>query len=153
MLLLPDRPKKETETPLVRRCITAINRLPNVRAARNNSGKSPCACRLCRVKLCRGCFVRLVRPILFGLGLGSTDIVGLITIGPPDLPIGVAFGLELKVEERRTNHKDTRKRQAAWRSVAIRRGMLCAEVVSVHEAVTAVEGFRLEMTRRVLVLS
>lgn len=151
MLQLPDRVERTTETPLVRRCLITLNRLPGVRVMRNNSGKSPCACPPCRARLCRRCFPRLVRPIAFGLGYGSPDIVGLITIGAT-LPIGVAFGLEVKVAERRANHKEARKRQGAWRGAAIRRGMLCDEVTSEAEAVAAVEGFRVEMTRRVLVL-
>ncbi len=150
MLRLPDRVAKVTETTIVRRALIELNRLPNVRAMRNNNGKSPAACEVCRKKLCPRCFPKLVRPIQFGLGLGSTDVVGIITIGR--LPIGVAFGLEFKDEKWKSAHSKRQRVQLAWRETATRRGMLCARVTSVPEAVAAVEGFRVEMTRRILVL-
>lgn len=152
MLALPERPPRVIEGSILRASLIALNRLPNVRAMRNQVGRTQAACAMCRPKLCARCFPNLVRSRPYGLGLGSPDLVGLITIAAA-LPIGIPFGLEFKTPHKRTNHKARRRTQGAWRSVAIRRGMLCDEVTSVDEAVAAVEGFRVEMTRRVLVLS
>lgn len=145
--------KKERAAPLertiVRRSLVALNRLPDVRAKRNNTGKSPTPCRTCFPKLCQRCATRLRYPISFGLGEGGPDIIGAIRIRTPAGPIGVAFGIEVKRPEARKAHPEVRKLQEAWRIGARLWGILCEEVTSEVEAVAAVERFRAELMRRV----
>jgi len=136
---LPKRDKRVVETPIVKRVIVRLNRLPNVWAARNNVGELPAR--------------HHDGWIRFGLGDGSPDVVGVITIGGPRFPIGVAFGVEVKTPHRRLSRDGAHgKNQEAWRRLATSRGMLCGLARSEDEAETLVEGFRVEMTRRLLVL-
>src|SRR5258708_5666261 len=138
MINLPAREPVITETSILKQCLTALNRLHGVRAARNNTGKSPCACQPCRAKLCRVCQSRLDRPITFGLGLGGTDIVGTIAIKGPGGVLPCWFGLEIKVPGRENRNSAHVKTQRAWREAAARRGVLTAVVTSHEEAVAHV---------------
>lgn len=142
----------EREGAIVRRCLVRLNRLPNVRAARNNTGKSPIACKVCKMHLCKRCKPRLTYPIAFGLGEGGPDIVGFFAIGGARLPLPVWFGIEVKTPHARAAHPEIRRLQEIWRKAAARLGVLTAEVVSELEAVERVEAFRDEYTRRLVIL-
>lgn len=143
MIPLPPRPKVEdSETVILKRAMVAVNRLPDVRCSRNNNGRSPKPCGGCFPKLCQRCAARLKYPILFGLGDGSPDLVGIITLrGVTVLPL--AFGLELK-----RPGGEAAKHQELWHRQARAKGMLVAVVTSDVEAVKAVEVFRAEYTNR-----
>lgn len=137
MIALPRREKKIKETPLVKVIETTLNRTAGVWAMRNNVGALE---------------DRHGRWVTFGLGTGSPDIVGVITLAGPRFPLAVAFGLEVKTPHARNAHPEVQAGQEAWRGLAVRRGMLCEKVTSEAEAVAAVEAFRVECTRRLLVL-
>lgn len=143
-----EMPKREvrpaTETSVLRSCIVALNRLPGVRVARNNNGKSPCACKGCTPKLCASCRPRLTRPITFGLGDGSPDIQGRILIGR----VPCVFWIEVKSPTGRTS-RERRELQAAFRAEAESRGELCAQVTDESEAVRVVERMRVQYEREV----
>lgn len=140
--LPPSPPRKKKETGISRECLVAVNRIPGVRVARNNSGKTPIPCPTCKGKLCRGCAMRLAFPFSFGLGDGSPDLVGLITIGGlhsavPAFeslePLAIAFGLEVK-QPGKTASPD----QRAWHRVALSRGMHVCTVSNPRDAVVFV---------------
>lgn len=153
MICLPDAPHApERESAIVRRCIVSLNRLPRVRAARNNTGKSPVACKVCKMHLCKRCKPRLTYPISFGLGEGGADIVGFVAVGTYEAPLPMWFGIEVKTPHARTAHPEIRRLQEIWRRAAAKLGVLTAEVTSHLEAVERVEGFRVEYTRRVVSL-
>lgn len=138
----PSPPRKKKETQISRGVLVAVNRIPGVRVSRNNNGRSPIPCSACRGKLCRACAMRLAFPITFGLGDGSPDLVGLITIGGhfsavPALrelePFAVAFGIEVKQPG-----KDATPDQRAWHRVALARGMHVCTVTNTADAVVYV---------------
>ncbi len=131
MIELPRRAKKVKETPLVTAIETLLNRIEGVWAFRNNVGalEDPHG-----------------RWVHFGLGTGSPDIVGQITIPGP---IACGFGLEVKTFHARNAHPEVQAGQEAWRNLAAARGMLCAKVTSEDQAREAVEWFRAEFLRRV----
>jgi hypothetical protein len=138
MIALPRRPKKIKETPLVKAIETALNRMPGVWAMRNNVGSLE---------------DKHGRWVTFGLGTGSPDIVGAITLSPVGaLPVAVAFGLEVKTPHARNAHPEVQAGQRAWRGLAERRGMQCAKVTSEAEALDAVRSFRSELVSRLAVL-
>jgi hypothetical protein len=145
---LPARePRKETETPISRRCREAVAKtFREVRITRNNNGRTPCPCQTCRPKLCKGCAARLARPITFGLGDGSPDLVGVATFETMYGPIALAFGLEVKQPGRYPSPV-----QRAWHASAARRGLPVEVVRSPEEAVAAVErilrDFRLRLEK------
>lgn len=68
------------------------------------------------------------RPVGFGLGVGSPDLVGVL------IPSGRAFCLEIKTETGRVSADQTRCHDA-WR----RRGIFVAVVRSVEDAMSALE--------------
>ncbi len=144
MIELPPRVKRVTETSVLRAVLVAVNRIPDVRAVRNNVGMSPCACKACVPALCVACKRRLTRPIAFGISSGSPDIVGIITLRG----VACAFGLEVKVAARRNAHTERLRRQEAWRIVAGRRGMMCGLVTSVDEARAAVDLIRMTYSEK-----
>lgn len=140
--LAPSPPRKKKETQISRSVLVAVNRIPGVRVSRNNNGRSPIPCVACKVKLCRACAMRLAFPITFGLGDGSPDLVGLITIGGhasavPTLselePFAVAFGIEVK-QPGKTATPD----QRAWHRVALSRGMHVCTVTNAEDGVVFV---------------
>lgn len=153
MIALQEDPQRpEREGAIVRRCIVRLNRLPGVRAARNNTGRSPVACKECRLRLCKRCKPRLTYPIAFGLGEGGPDIVGFFSLGPPSCLIPVWFGIEVKTPHGRKKHPEILKLQEIWHRAAGRLGVLVATVTGDLEAVERVEAFRDEYTRRVVCL-
>lgn len=127
VIKIPPRERKETETSILRRVLRDVNRIPHVRAMRNNVGKSPVACSACRRHLCPRCAPRLSYPIPFGLGEGSPDVVGIITFWRLGVPIAVSFGIEVKKPGGRTS-RERLETQAAWRRFGDQRGMRCAVV-------------------------
>lgn len=138
MIALPERKRRVNETSIVRKALVALNRIPGVRATRNNVGRSPCACGQCAPRLCQRCRARLTRPISFGLGVGSPDVVGIYTLRlPSGGVIAIPFGLEFKRPGARTEKKHAAD-QAAWMRVAEARGFLCRQVTSEREAMLAV---------------
>lgn len=147
MIDMPKRPERETETSVLRSCLVAINRLPGVRAVRNNNGKSPCACKACTPKLCKSCRVRLTRPVTFGLGDGSPDIQGRMQIAVQHGVLPVVFWIEVKTEGGRTS-RERAELQQAFRDEAATRGEMSAVVTSAIAAVHAVEQMRTEYLRR-----
>lgn len=137
MIDLPERRGKERETPILRRILVAVNRLPGVRATRNNTGALPNA---------SGALIPLG-----GFGVGSPDIVFRMQLGGPANILPVVGWLEVKRPGGHTA-PSRREAQAAWRMEAATRGELAAVVHSEVEAIEAVEGMRAEYTRRVAVL-
>ncbi len=113
MIKLPPRPERKVkESGILGECLRAIGAIRGVRCARNNVGV---------LTDVRGI------PVAFGLGVGSPDIVGIITIGGPESAINAyawmppkafAFGLECKVQG-----KYATPAQRSWHEVAKRRGM------------------------------
>lgn len=139
MIDLPVRKKRRNETTIVRAALVALSRIPGVRATRNNVGKSPCACGECVPRLCPRCRARLTRPITFGLGVGSPDVVGIYSLALPGGEVlALAFALEFKKPGARGN-REHEATQDAWRTVANRRGMRCAKVTSESEATEIVQ--------------
>lgn len=152
MIVLPARDRPVRETTIVRACFVALNRLPDVRVSRNNTGRSPIPCQHCQPRLCKNCANRLRFPIVFGLGEGGPDLVGMFRIhwGASVLPIW--FGVEVKTPAaaKRKDHPEVLLKQAAWRRAAAGWGVLAIQVTSSAEAVSAVEGFRAEYMRRLV---
>ncbi len=133
MIDLPEKPDRETEAPLMRRILVAVNRLPLVRVARNNNGNQPNA---------------TGQWISYGLGDGSGDLQGRIQIGVPGrFAMPCVFWLEVKTPHGRTSKKRA-EIQLAFREEAATRGELTAIVKSEEEAIAAVETIRAEYTRR-----
>ena len=115
-IALPPRPpRKRIERDIVREILVALNRIPDVRATRNNVG---------RIEDSRGV------PVTFGLGEGSPDLVGVITFGGPSHPFAIAFAIEVKQPGRYPT-----RIQRAWHKVAARRGMLTETCRDAGEAV------------------
>lgn len=153
---LPPREERESlESDISKRILAAANAIPGVRLTRNNSGKSPRPCGPCAAKLCQGCRGRLMRPISFGLGEGSTDLVGVVTFGGEQscdrelvdiAPIAVAFGVEVK----RPNAKKQRHEaeQFRWRAALERRGMLSTIQTSDVDAATWIRCLVIELADR-----
>ena len=132
-MILPARPaKRRNETRALTRPIeAALNRLPGVRVARNNTGAL------------RDATGRLV---VFGLGTGSADLVGIVRMEGDDLrrlaamyglhgipPFGRVLALEVKLPGKRP-----RPDQARWARVVRSLGGFCCVVTSVDEAIAAV---------------
>lgn len=143
--LPPRAPRKETETDLVYLIIQAIGRMRGVRSSRNNVGT---------LRDSRGI------PVTYGLGDGSPDIVGVITLGGiqstlPGLihlpPIALTFGLEVK-RPREDGGKCASRDQRAYHHVARRRGFPIEVVRSIDESVEAVRRMRGELLERVKTL-
>jgi hypothetical protein len=134
VIALPERaPRAPRETPITRACIIALNRLPGVRAARNNNGSLEDA---------RGQWVT------FGLGDGSPDIVCRVQVRGKGGTLPCVFWVEVKAPGARTSRKRA-ELQRAWRLEAEARGELVAQVTSVLDAVAAAETFCAEYRRRV----
>lgn len=136
MIEIPAKRVRASETPIMNAALLALNRLPRVKAMRNNVGKLEDA---------------TGRWVTYGLGDGSPDIVGIITIGTERFPIACAFSIEIKRPGGYTK-PDRLRLQEAWRRAAVKRGMLSELAFSADEAVAIVERMRLEYTRRLLVL-
>lgn len=77
------------------------------------------------------------RPVAFGLGKGSPDLVGSITVPCEGRRIARALAIEVKAERGRV-----RPEQAAWIHVHRGMGWAIAIVRSVEEAQRFVEGVR-----------
>jgi hypothetical protein len=122
---MPARPEALLERAVLAR-VGALQRtdLPSRVAYKNEvgAGFTGNAAHLC----CDRCRVVLQRHrIVYGLGVGSPDLVGAVD--------GRAFGLELKSPTGRV-----RPEQLAWRDAAIRRGVHVAIVRTVEEAEEAI---------------
>jgi hypothetical protein len=123
---IPKAPKKKTETDLVREILGALNRLPGVRAVRNNTGKLQ---------------DKNGRWVTYGLGVGGPDIVGVIRwelIGRLESHlVSSPFGVEVKRPgKKRTNE------QISWANAAKNVGMTVGVATSVAEALAIVEKVR-----------
>ena len=141
-MLLERRPvsgKRSETRDIVQPIIRALNRMPGVRVTRN-ANLGPVVPYNRRIE-------PDIRPILAGLGTGSADVVGVVSVPvlapPPYLAtaIGRAFVLEVKLPadpskglRAGTLHKD----QKRWLSTVRRFGGFAAVVTSVEEAVAAV---------------
>ncbi|MFY9642943.1 MAG: hypothetical protein WAK07_18900 [Rhodomicrobium sp.] len=150
----PRSPRKRSETrDIVQPIIRALNRMPGVRVTRN-ANLGPVVPYNRRLE-------PDIRPILAGLGTGSADVVGVVTMrrlivqwsvreyidvdiaedrGPVQ-DVGRAFVLEVKLPadpskglRAGTLHKD----QKRWLSTVRRFGGFAAVVTSIEEAVAAV---------------
>lgn len=73
------------------------------------------------------------RRVSYGLGVGSADLVGILTVGP----VAVWIALEVKAPRGRV-----RPEQAVWIEAAQRRGVCAAVVRSVDEARAVVDAER-----------
>lgn len=67
------------------------------------------------------------RHIVFGLGVGSPDLVGFL------IPSGRFLGLEVKAGRGRSSHE-----QVAWHTAAARRGALVAVVSTIPDALEVI---------------
>jgi hypothetical protein len=132
VIALPERVERETETPVLRRCLIALNRLPGVRAARNNNGSLE---------------DKTGRWVTFGLGDGSGDLQCRIEIPARGGVLPCVFWIEVKRPGARTSKKRAAL-QRAFREEAATRGELTATVTSEAEAVQAADRFRAEYKRR-----
>ena len=131
--------RKRSETrDLVQPIIRALNRMPGVRVARNaNLGPVvPWAKRLDPD----------ARAIVAGLGTGSADVVGVVSVPvlapPPYLAtaIGRAFVLEIKLPAAPGLRAGTlRPDQRRWLATVRRFGGFAAVVTSVDEALALIE--------------
>jgi len=130
-IMLPARePRKRTETTIQLETRDALNGIPGVRVARNNVGQTPMPCAKCRSGLCRACASRLARPVTYGLGVGSPDLVGIYT---DRRGVACAFGVETKTPTGRTSEDQRR-----WHWAAAARGMPTFVARSAVEAVDQV---------------
>jgi hypothetical protein len=135
MILPPSTTKRRNETSELTRPIeAALNRLPGVRVARNNTG-----------------MLRDVNgtPVRYGLGIGSADIVGIVTrqlftleAGPGAADavmcqVGQVFALEVKRPGQRPSSDQLR-----WLGQVISLGGFACVVHSIEEALDAVERCR-----------
>jgi hypothetical protein len=91
----------------------------------------PCA--RCRGGLCRACASRLARPVTYGLGVGSPDLVGIYT---DRRGVACAFGVETKTATGRTSEDQRR-----WHWAAAARGMPTFVARSATEAVDQVHAW------------
>ena len=130
--------RKRSETrDLVAPIIRALNRMPGVRVTRNaNLGPVVPYARRHEPD---------IRPILAGLGTGSADVVGVVSVPvlapPPYLAtaIGRAFVLEIKLPAAPGLRAGTlRPDQRRWLATVRRFGGFAAVVTSVDEAMAAV---------------
>jgi hypothetical protein len=120
---LPPRPKLRNETAELTKPIeAALNAIPGVWAARNNSGQLPAVVGGGRIGMVR-----------YGLGIGSPDIIGTIHQDG----VAVAFGLEVKWPD-----KQPKPQQVAWAEAQRRKGWIVEIVHSVPEALAVVERMR-----------
>ncbi len=105
-----------SEAPILGAIREALNLHIGVRVTRNNTGKLQ---------------DRFGRWVTFGLGLGSPDLVGAVT-----MPDGIArmFCLEVKSAAGKESPD-----QLAWAKEARGRGVFVATVRSVDEALAALE--------------
>lgn len=145
MIQLPPRePRKIVESDIVRDVLVSVNRIAGVRAGRNNVGT---------ITDSRGI------PVSFGLGVGSPDIVGIISIGGVQsafggerlhecMPLAFAFGLEVKQPG-----KYATRDQRAWHATFARRGVFSSVVRCGEEAERVVIGWVNETRRRLLFLA
>ena len=124
-------PKRNETRDLTHPIRAALNKLPGVRVARNNSGSLP---------LAEGGMLR------YGLGVGSADLVGIVTCvyvrGQIEtygnvVSVGRAFVLEVKWP----GEKPTQD-QVRWLQAVQRLGGFACVVHSVDEAMEAVERCR-----------
>jgi len=132
VIALPERDRRERETPVLRRCLIALNRLPGVRAVRNNNGK---------LQDLSG------RWVAFGLGDGSADLQCRIQITARGGVLPCVFWIEVKAEGARTSKKRAAL-QRMFREEAATRGELTAQVTNEADAVRAADRFRAEYKRR-----
>lgn len=121
--LAPRKPKRKTETALTREIMVALNRLPGVHVFRNNTGA-----------LTDGGG----RLVYYGLGTGSPDLVGWMTVVHGCLPIARFLGVEVKVAGRETAHPETLENQDRWRDMINSAGGMYIRVTSVGDAIAAV---------------
>lgn len=137
LLLPPRRQRKVLERTIQKRAIRDLGSIVGVRFTRNNVGAT---------KTENGGWLE------YGLGTGSPDTVGIITLGGgssavPRLshwaPIAFAFAIEFKMPG-----KDLTKAQRAWHSVARKRGMFVGCAHSEEEARDLVLGFVRQLDRR-----
>ncbi len=115
-----------SETAIVAAIRDAISALPGVLLWRNNSG---------RLQDARG------RWVTYGLGVGSADLVGAVTVGHsvpwPDGTSARFFALEVK-----TDRGKTTKEQECWARAVRNIGGFVATVRSVDEAMAALQRCR-----------
>ena len=136
-------PKRRNETTqLVNPIIRALNHLRGVRVVRN-SNLGPVVPYARRLE-------PTIRPILAGLGAGSADIVGIVSV-PCDcfvsakIHVGRAFALEVKLplsDDGRHRAGELRPDQRRWLDVFRRFGGFAAIVHSLDEATAAVDRCR-----------
>jgi hypothetical protein len=135
MQLPPREPRKLNEGDLTKLTIEALCKVQGVRARRNNVGKLPDA---------RGVWVH------YGLGEGSPDIVGVISIGGMHaafparsrMYLAVAFGVEMKTPKTISGPNQGRTpEQVSWHDSAAQRCMRVWTCDSPDSAVTCVREY------------
>lgn len=154
---LPDRePAPVRERDIQAAIVVAENAHAGVRLTRNNSGKSPRPCGPCAQRLCQACRARLMRPITFGLGDGSPDLVGVVSFGGPHSvfpelaqldPVALAFGIEVKTPHAKKQRHEPD--QIRWRNAFEKRGLLSTIARSEEDAATWMRGLVGELADRV----
>lgn len=123
MISLGERePRRLLERDRARAIRVALNRLPGVRCSQNVVG------------VLRG-ENDVKRRV--GLGVGSPDIVGVVTLFAGIMPVAVAFGIEVKQPGKYATRK-----QRAWHLVAEGRGMRTYVARTAEEAVAQIQVLR-----------
>ena len=129
--LAPKPERKRVETDIVHDIMRALSRIRGVRVARNNVGV---------LEDIRGI------PVTYGLGDGSPDLVGIITLGGintflPELaelePWPLTIAIEVKQPKRYPSPK-----QRTWHAAAKRRGLRVGVARSKEDATDHVEAIR-----------
>lgn len=110
------------ETSLMLAIRDAVNMQRDARVRRNNTG---------RLQDRKG------RWVTFGLGIGSPDLIGEVTIQWGSRAVARAFHLEVKLPGEAPTVD-----QLAWHDEARRRGVFVAVVRSVDEAMRAIDRCR-----------
>jgi hypothetical protein len=122
-IALPARkPRMPTETDLVGRIRKAVCAQPGAFVTRNNVGR--------------------FGAVQFGLGEGSADLVGCVTIRVMGWAVARTFALEIKLPGRERANPERIAKQRAWLDALIKRGGYGEMVSSVDEALAAVKRAR-----------
>lgn len=105
------KPRRSETTELVHPIRLALNKMPGVRVSRNNCGV---------LEWAPG------KMLKYGLGDGSSDLVGIVQM--PQFPVAIVtsfgrvFCLEIKRHAVRRAHADIRRYQERWRGAVKRLG-------------------------------
>lgn len=147
MILMPLRKAKpRLERDILNEIRSALAREPGVWIVRNNSGKTKSAeaiagvvCRIVGIRFMAAIVAALRaflgNPHAYGLGIGSPDLVGTVSVVDGSRTYPVFFAIEVK----RPGKKPTAD-QVAWMKAATERGVSCGVAHTVGEAMSILSG-------------